>query len=160
MCRTPLAYRIVSVILLSLVGPGGVRAAEVRTWTDGSGSFSVEAQFVRLEGAKVVLEREDGKTVRIDLVKLSAADQHYVMLALARGYTSSQDDPLDSPQRPAPGLPIVSTDWSGVRTLTLQPRGSWKLPVAEAASTPTTKPMPIVLPKKRDFWDCFLGRRL
>jgi thiol-disulfide isomerase/thioredoxin len=52
--------------------------AEVRTWTDSSGKFSVEAEFVELQKGKVVLRQEDGKTLGVPLKRLSAADRAFV----------------------------------------------------------------------------------
>ena len=51
---------------------------EVRKWTDKSGSFSVQAEFVELAGEQVVLKREDSKSIRVPLEKLSSADQEFV----------------------------------------------------------------------------------
>ena len=57
-----------------------VSAAEnqARKWTDKSGSYSLQAEFVELAGDQVVLKREDGKSARVPLEKLSVADQEYV----------------------------------------------------------------------------------
>jgi hypothetical protein len=50
----------------------------MRTWTDSSGKFSVEAQFVSLTDGVVTLKRKDGKEVRMMLDKLSKADVEIV----------------------------------------------------------------------------------
>ena len=49
-------------------------AGGFRTWTDRSGKFSVEAKFVRIDGSFVILERRDGKTIKVPLDKLSKED--------------------------------------------------------------------------------------
>lgn len=46
----------------------------MRTWTDSTGKFTVEAQFVSLTDGVVTLKRKDGKEVRMMLDKLSKAD--------------------------------------------------------------------------------------
>ncbi len=51
---------------------------EIRTWKTASGKSKIEARFIELAGGKVRLEREDGRTVRIALNKLSSADKRYV----------------------------------------------------------------------------------
>jgi hypothetical protein len=61
---------------------------EMRTWTDKSGGFSVQAEFVELTGDQVTLKREDGNNTRIPLEKLSATDQE-VARALAQGRNNS-----------------------------------------------------------------------
>ena len=47
----------------------------VRTWTDSTGKFKLQARFVSEEAGKVTLEKEDGSQLEIELSKLSAADQ-------------------------------------------------------------------------------------
>ena len=43
----------------------------IREWSDRTGSFKVEAEFVRLENGRVVLKRKDGKEVKVPLSRLS-----------------------------------------------------------------------------------------
>lgn len=52
--------------------------AEVRTWTDSSGAYKVEAEFVDESGGTVRLQRSDGRILSLPLERLSAADQAYV----------------------------------------------------------------------------------
>ncbi len=47
----------------------------VREWSDSSGSFKVEASFVRLEDKTAVLKRKDGKEVKVPLSRLSPEDR-------------------------------------------------------------------------------------
>jgi hypothetical protein len=47
----------------------------IREWSNQSGSFKVEASFVRLENETVVLKRKDGKEVKVPLSRLSADDR-------------------------------------------------------------------------------------
>jgi formylglycine-generating enzyme required for sulfatase activity len=49
-----------------------------RTWKDLAGEFSVQADFVRVSGDKVVLQGIDKKEISLPLAKLSAVDQQYV----------------------------------------------------------------------------------
>ena len=46
-----------------------------RTWTDSSGKFSVEAEFVKLAAGKVTLKKNDGTEITMALDKLADADQ-------------------------------------------------------------------------------------
>lgn len=51
-------------------------AAETkRVWTDKSGQFKVEAEFVGLEGDNVRLKKADGSIIEVPLLKLAAKDQ-------------------------------------------------------------------------------------
>ncbi|HZN34854.1 MAG TPA: SHD1 domain-containing protein, partial [Pirellulaceae bacterium] len=55
---------------------GGNQPAHSRTWTDATGQFKVEAEFVEMQGNIVVLKKTaDGQAIRIPLDKLSAEDQ-------------------------------------------------------------------------------------
>jgi hypothetical protein len=40
--------------------------------------FNVQARLVEADGGKVVLEREDGKRITVEVKKLTADDQKYV----------------------------------------------------------------------------------
>ncbi len=53
--------------------PGAV--ATMRTWKDATGKFSVEAEFVSLDGDALTIKRKDGKTVTVPLSRLSQDDQ-------------------------------------------------------------------------------------
>jgi len=48
-----------------------------RTWTDSTGQFKVEAEFVELKDNFVSLKKSDGAVIRIPLDKLSADDQKF-----------------------------------------------------------------------------------
>lgn len=50
----------------------------LRTWTDASGAFQVEASLVAVEGDVVVLKKSGGETVRTPLDKLSDEDRRFI----------------------------------------------------------------------------------
>ena len=51
---------------------------ELRTWKDSSGKFEVPARFSRADGETVLLERQDGKLIRVPLDRLSDQDRDYL----------------------------------------------------------------------------------
>jgi S1-C subfamily serine protease len=53
-------------------------AGETRTWSDASGKFKTEAEFVSIDGLNVNLKKSDGKVIGVLFEKLSAPDQDYV----------------------------------------------------------------------------------
>lgn len=53
-------------------------AAESRIWTDASGKHKTTATFVSRDGTTVRLRRSDGKTIIMQMEKLSAQDQEYI----------------------------------------------------------------------------------
>jgi hypothetical protein len=58
--------------------PPPAGASAIRTWTDSSGKFKIEAKFIALAEGKVTLEKPDGVQIKMPLEKLSAADQKFV----------------------------------------------------------------------------------
>lgn len=66
-----------------------------RKWADKTGTFSVEAEFVSLADGFVTLKREDGRTVRLALDKLSATDQE-VARAVAQAINAAPKTPANN----------------------------------------------------------------
>ncbi|MCA9102417.1 MAG: hypothetical protein KDA63_14750 [Planctomycetales bacterium] len=56
----------------------GADDAELRAWTDASGSFTLEAAFVGVADGVVKLRRSDGKELTVKLSRLSSADRQYI----------------------------------------------------------------------------------
>lgn len=52
--------------------------AAMRMWSDDSGKFRIEAEFVSVADGKVQLKRKDGKVITIPLDRLSKADQEFI----------------------------------------------------------------------------------
>ena len=50
-------------------------ASKLRTWTDATGEFKIDATFVKLDGDTVILKTADGEDLEIQLDQLSAADR-------------------------------------------------------------------------------------
>lgn len=48
----------------------------LRTWTDATGNFKVEARFVRRHGDKVTLKTGAGREITLPIVKLSDDDRN------------------------------------------------------------------------------------
>lgn len=55
-----------------------VRCCESREWTDSTGVFSVEAEFVEISQAMVRLRKRDGVVVQVPLERLSETDRRYL----------------------------------------------------------------------------------
>ncbi len=54
-------------------------AAEMRLWASADGKHTVFAELVKVDGDVVVLRRDDGKTIRVPLAKLSAEDRKFAI---------------------------------------------------------------------------------
>jgi hypothetical protein len=149
-------FRLAALTLaLTLIGFTAVVAADLRTWTDSTGKFTIKAKFVSLADGKVTLEQEDGSKVEIELTKLSAADQK-VAQDLAKG----GDNPFKpktaagSPAKSAAEPPLATVDWSGARAIDLNPAQSeWKVSVGAAPSVEGLTHQPVRLPQKVSFFE-------
>ena len=99
-------------------------AAEMRTWTDSTGTHKIEAQFAGLADGKVTLKKADGKTVTLALDRLSEADRKQAeTLAKADASSNPFETPGDTSTTPAektaeqsdvdaPTYKRLKADWS------------------------------------------------
>ncbi|GAB6188180.1 SHD1 domain-containing protein [Thermopirellula anaerolimosa] len=53
-------------------------AAEVRTWKDKTGKFSIRAELVESDGTTVKLKRADGKVISVPVDRLSDQDRQFL----------------------------------------------------------------------------------
>ena len=53
--------------------------AQMATWTDMTGQYTIQAEFVRLDGDKVRLRKSDGGEITIPLVRLNPASRMQVL---------------------------------------------------------------------------------
>lgn len=87
------------------VGIGCLAAAgaTARTWTDASGSFTIEAEFVDCENSQVKLRKADGGELTVPLTKLSADDRAYVRQQMRQHKSTPAETPAtdDNPAQPA-----------------------------------------------------------
>ncbi len=76
--------------------------AFAREWTDSTGKYKVEAEFVAVKDGKVQLRKSDGTIVAVPIERLSESDQLLVKQRLTRGETNDRrnwrrHDPVDLP---------------------------------------------------------------
>ena len=95
-----------------------VPGAELRTWTDTTGTYKTEAMFVRIaEDGRVELKKANGTVARVPLDKLSPADQELAKkLSTAATAGNDPNDPFategdtGTPAEPMPAAPASHTD--------------------------------------------------
>ena len=97
-------WRWAGAIALVVMVAGTVWAAP-RTWTDSTGKFRVSAEFVTVQGDKVLLRRTDGSQLEVPVKRLSAEDQAFV---------ESQQSATSAPEPPAPGDGKAASHHKGV----------------------------------------------
>jgi hypothetical protein len=149
---------------------GPLPALESRTWSDSTGKYKIEGTFRGSEGGKVTIERNDGSLVEIELTKLSAADQKYVLEDASPFKPVEANSPF-KPKRPRPHArsrdadpaptdpEAITPDWSAAESIALMPaQDAWKIAVPAAAPPrEALKSRAIPLPPKTDFWEGVKG---
>jgi hypothetical protein len=73
---------------------------KIRTWTDRSGSFKVEAQFLSLQDDKIQLHKLNGVKILVPLSKMSLEDVHYVERITGRGASPPPPKPPPDSEKP------------------------------------------------------------
>ncbi|KAF2186947.1 hypothetical protein K469DRAFT_705490 [Zopfia rhizophila CBS 207.26] len=71
--------------------------AKVRTWTDRSGSFKVEAEFLGLKDGKIHLHKVNGVKIAVPVPKMAIEDLEYV--ERVTGVSLDDDKPLSDIKR-------------------------------------------------------------
>lgn len=72
-------------------------ASKTRTWTDRSGSFKVEAEFIGLKDGKIHLHKLNGVKIAVPVPKMSIEDLEYV--ERVTGVSLDEDKPLSEIKR-------------------------------------------------------------
>lgn len=144
-------------------GPGkGARAEQggkrpLRTWTDATGKFKTKARLLALEGDEVTLETEAGKTITMNLAKLSDADQAMARKIAARmekdaaanahdANPFAEGDPAPPSGNPARQATVGAGDWSECRSVVPAPPQGWSVSVGAAPAAEKLASKPIALP--------------
>lgn len=78
-----------------------------RTWTDSTGTFTIEAEMVRTADGVVTLKKRNGNTVDVPIDRLSQADRDFIGGESAQAGFSSSPQPGPKPI-PRPGPSQVS----------------------------------------------------
>ncbi|KAI9681210.1 MAG: cytoskeletal protein binding protein [Caeruleum heppii] len=114
-------------------------SSRIRTWTDRSGSFKVEAEFIGCTDGKIHLHKVNGVKIAVPVVKMSMDDLEYV--ERITGLSLDEDKPLSDIRRRSQMKAAQSKD--------------------RAASTAAHKPSPIAQVEQPqvdeyDWFDFFL----
>ena len=122
--------------VLTFVTPASLVAQQpddVLKWTDISGSRTIDAKFVRLEGESVVIEKSDGTEVTVPLNKLNLKSQAQAKrMANPKAFEKKPSTPKEMKEKPA------ATDAADDKE-TAEPTDAKK---ADSSSTATTAKLP------------------
>ncbi len=112
---------------------GEPQADVVRTWTDATGKFKLQATFVDFQDGRLKIKKQDGAIVSLPLTKLSKADQRFVseLLRKRRAAANAPKNDSKSAAQQGAGRASASADWPWWR-------GPNSNGVAAAGQTPPT----------------------
>lgn len=98
--------------------------SKIRTWTDRSGSFKVEAQFIDFHNGKLRLHKLNGVKIDVPVEKMCSEDVRWVE---AHTRSNSQDDEVtpSMPPRPQQSAPPPATIPSKPPQKKLNERWDW-----------------------------------
>jgi formylglycine-generating enzyme required for sulfatase activity len=86
-----------------------IEDAKRRTWTSADGRFTVDAKFLAFVNGVVTLEKDDGKTISVNLNVLSQEDQDFIVYRKWVPRKSTYPTPETATPAPANGPPPAST---------------------------------------------------
>jgi hypothetical protein len=165
-CRTSLWLGLALLVLSS-----SLAAADLRTWSDATGQFKIEAKFVGEQEGTVTLQQADGTELEIELKALSAADQKMI---------ANLKKMADNPFKPKAANPftvkgkgaatpgttkaavatgsseprVVPVDWTNVESVsTAAPGDDWQLEIAPVELELPANLRPVPLPQKSNFFE-------
>lgn len=99
--------RIPAVAILFVIGAITISSAEGRMWTMANGGRTVDGDFVRTQGDKVLVRSPKGKVITLALKQLSAEDQAFVA-----GRQKGKADATDREHPRSEGRVLVKADFS------------------------------------------------
>ncbi|MCE2810933.1 MAG: hypothetical protein LW850_11065 [Planctomycetaceae bacterium] len=71
-CFSPAArFGLCALTSLAILSGSAIAQEKFLQWSDNTGRFKVDAQFVRIEGEQVVLKKLDGRDIKIPFDRLS-----------------------------------------------------------------------------------------
>lgn len=117
------------ILFFSLVAPDAVQA---ETWTDNTGQFKIEAEFVGVEGRSIVLRLADGSTKNVPIERLSDASRERAKAL----YEAAKSNPATA-TKPMVAKPATAGASSGSATPSVA-RGDNDF----APAVPPVSPMP------------------
>ncbi|KAJ2483415.1 cytoskeletal protein binding protein [Coemansia sp. RSA 2131] len=106
--------------------PEGPNPNKVRTWTDGSGAYTVEAEFIRLDAeGNVHLHKTNNKMITVSMAKFSDADRNYVSSVTGQApklpeKTKTARQRQQENAAKTPGRRVINYDWDWFDFFTLK----------------------------------------
>ncbi len=133
-------------------------AITARKWNDKSGRFSITATYVGKAGETVELRKEDGRTIKVPIGKLSTLDREYVSSIASGATAGGSENPFASGPAPIKKRSRqLSVDRSSVREFDPTGLDRWQFTAPPASSQATSDPVAAVdladLPDSERFFE-------
>jgi SLA1 Homology Domain 1 (SHD1) protein len=135
----------------------------VRTWSDSSGKFKIEASYAGQDAAGIKLKKTDGKTIQLALDKLSPQDQQYIAGIAA---PDANANPFETAKDLTPGAGTGggaatseadrTASWQQARKIVAQPLDTWALtpdPGPQLAMPPGNQATPFLTKGRNNFFE-------
>jgi len=108
---------VCSVCVALLVGSA---SAEVRTWKDKTGKFSIRAELVESDGTKVTLKKTDGKVIKVPVDRLSDEDRQFLESQENKAFSDSPAPKDAAKSAPAVNATGLRYGWKARKSYTYQ----------------------------------------
>ena len=101
-------YGLFPVLFASMTCIGIPITLEARIWTDAATNRTLEGDFMEVDGDKVVIKRDNGKTIRVAIERLIEMDKDFIKAQLAgaaeaQGVAPATNQSVEDAARPATG---------------------------------------------------------
>jgi len=116
---------VLATLSLALCLWGGnasyISAGEVRTWTDATGKFTIEAKLLSVREETIRLEKKDGSVIEVPISKLSDVDLELVASQQNSATKPEQNTHEVANRKPSSEYPRLSvTEWNEEATADLE----------------------------------------
>ncbi|MGI9474304.1 MAG: SHD1 domain-containing protein, partial [Rubripirellula sp.] len=109
----------VGMLTCAVVSP---TTATADTWSDNTGKFQIEAQFVGVKGSSIVLKKPDGSTFEVPINRLSAESRERAkqLYEMSKG-GSEPAGPTSAPVQPKPAPPADTISGGSLPAMSATP---------------------------------------
>ena len=142
--RTPSASRAASN-KPTAAAPPPPKVYPVRTWSDDTGKFKIEARFVSKDDKGVQLKKTDGTTLTVPLAKLSKADQFFLESLLAEEKTNDASPTAATALVTPPADVDRQANWNA-RAVSVQAVSGWSLVPDPGPTLPPASDRVVAIP--------------
>lgn len=161
-----IAVRAASIVALSsLCIVGSPSLSSAREWTDNTGKYHLEAEFVKVVGETVHLRKPDGRVIAVVIARLNVAGRQAVTSAVQTQAKLAAGKVAQQPTVPASAAPVAVT----ANTISVSPKVALPQSQPSRVKQIVVKPSPVkryprsfakILQAQKSAWQDTLNARL